>query len=364
MNVKRIDVNQDDITEEVSRLFDYEFNGVTEFEVPQISTFDKQMYIDQPYNIGLIVGPSGSGKSSLLKEFGSASRPFWSNMKSVASHFDSAEDAIEKLGAVGFNSIPSWLRPFSVLSNGEAFRANLARMIKDGSVIDEFTSVVDRNVAKSCSMAFSKYVRKHDIKNITLASCHYDIIEWLQPDWVYDTVAQEVLPRGSLQRPEITVEMLPCTSDAWQMFKHHHYLTSDLNKSARCWIAVWNDTPVGFASAIAQPNAMRNAWREHRTVVLPDFQGMGIGVRISDALGEIHLKENKRFFSKTAHPRMGEYREQSSKWRPTAHNKEARGDYLVRESALPNPRKSKKYSQEYLQRHSGRFCYAHEYIGL
>lgn len=157
--------------------------------------------------------------------------------------------------------------------------------------------------------------------------------------------------------------MLPCSIDAWAMFSKHHYLTGEINKSARCWIAVWNDTPVGFASSIAQPNAMRNAWREHRTVVLPDFQGMGIGVRLSDALGEIHIQTNKRFFSKTAHPRMGEYREHSDKWRPTAHNKEARGDYMVRERALPNPRKSKKYSKEYLEKHSGRLCYAHEYIG-
>ena len=363
MKTKQIGVTPDEITTELSRMFDYEFSGISKFDIPQISTFDRQMYIDQPYNIGLIVGPSGSGKSSLLKEFGSTSNPFWSKIKSVASHFDSADDAVEKFGAVGFNTVPSWMRPYHVLSNGEAFRADLSRKIKDGAVIDEFTSVVDRNVAKSCSLAFSKYVRKHNVQRITLASCHYDIIDWLQPDWVYDTVAQEVLPRGSLQRPKIKVEILPCSIDAWEMFKHHHYLTQDINKSARCWIAVWNDTPVGFASSIAQPNAMRNAWREHRTVMLPDFQGMGIGVRISDALGEIHIQTNKRFFSKTAHPRMGEYREQSAKWRPTAHNKEARGDYMVRENALPNPRKSKKYSKEYLLKHSGRLCYAHEYIG-
>ena len=363
MKTKTVEVKPDEITGEIGRLFDYDFDGTSSFTIPTISAADRNLYLDEDYAIGLIVGPSGSGKSSLLEEFGTEEKLDWNPDISVASHFNGVDDAIDRLGAVGFNSVPSWMRPYHVLSNGEQFRVDLARKLKDGAVIDEFTSVVDRNVAKSCAMALRKYVDKTGLKNLTFASCHYDIVDWLQPDWVYDTVTQEVLPRGSLQQPEIEVEMLPCSIDAWSMFSKHHYLTGEINKSARCWIAIWNDTPVGFASSIAQPNAMRNAWREHRTVVLPDFQGMGIGVRLSDALGEIHIQTNKRFFSKTAHPRMGEYREHSAKWRPTAHNKEARGDYMVRESALPNPRKSKKYSQEYLLKHSGRLCYAHEYIG-
>lgn len=376
MKTKQISVTPDEITTELSRMFDYEFSGISKFDIPQISTFDRQMYIDQPYNIGLIVGPSGSGKSSLLKEFGSTSNPFWSKIKSVASHFDSADDAVEKFGAVGFNTTPSWMRPYHVLSNGEAFRADLSRKIKDGAVIDEFTSVVDRNVAKSCSLAFSKYVKKHNVQRITLASCHYDIIDWLQPDWVYDTVAQEVLPRGSLQRPKIEVEVVPCSIKAWEMFRHHHYLSGDINKSSRCYLAIWNDVPVGFNAVIAFPTGSikGSCYRGHRTVILPDFQGMGIGVRFSDAIGEIMLAEGHRYFSKTAHPRLGEYRNASPKWRPTAHNMQDRSDYnrLVEGGNLPNPRKGakegelkwdKKYSYELMMKHRDRICYAHEYIG-
>ena len=76
------------------------------------------------------------------------------------------------------------------------------------------------------------------------------------------------------------------------MFKDHHYLDSALNKAARCYVAVWDDQVIGFAGVITMPSGtLKNAWRGHRTVVLPDFQGMGIGVRFSNAIGQIHLDQ-------------------------------------------------------------------------
>ena len=182
MTVKTATIKTDEITTEISRLFDYEFDGTSSFTVPTIPNLERQMYVDQPYSIGLIVGPSGSGKSSLLAEFGTEEKIDWDQEKAVVSHFKDHDDAIDRLGAVGFNSVPSWMRPYHVLSNGEQFRVELARKLKDGAVIDEFTSVVDRNVAKSCAMALRKYVDKTGLKNLTFASCHYDIVDWLQPD--------------------------------------------------------------------------------------------------------------------------------------------------------------------------------------
>lgn len=68
-------------------------------------------------------------------------------------------------------------------------RVDLARSIledKDLIVFDEFTSVVNREVAKTSSYAISKAVRKQNKKFIAVA-CHRDIIDWLEPDWIYDT---------------------------------------------------------------------------------------------------------------------------------------------------------------------------------
>ena len=68
-------VQVDNITSEISRMFDYEFNGQTEFTLPN---FQKPT---QDFNIGLIVGASGSGKSSLLKEFGQEENIVWDKLK-------------------------------------------------------------------------------------------------------------------------------------------------------------------------------------------------------------------------------------------------------------------------------------------
>ncbi len=350
-------VKLDDITREISRSFDYEFDGQTEFTPPTISAIDRTSVIGEEWSIGLIVGPSGSGKSTMLKEFGNEEQIQWEGDKAVCSHFKDTEDAQERLCAVGFNTIPAWMRPFHLLSNGEQFRANLARRLQDNAVIDEFTSVVDRNVAKSCSLATRRYIDQKGLKNITFATCHYDIVEWLQPDWVFDTATGSVTTRGSLQRPEISVEVIPCNVKAWELFRNHHYLSGDINKGSRCFLAVWNDVPVGFGAVIALPSGtLKNAWRGHRTVILPDFQGMGIGVRLSDCIGEIMMSEGKRYFSKTAHPRLGEYRQSSLKWRGTSHNLSDRKDYMTNRSDT-------KYSNALKTKHKDRLCYAHEYIG-
>lgn len=51
--------------------------------------------------------------------------------------------------------------------------------------IDEFTSVVDRNVAKSIAKNVASYVRKHNLR-LVIASCHFDIIDYLNPDYIFN----------------------------------------------------------------------------------------------------------------------------------------------------------------------------------
>ena len=186
--LKYKNIEQDEITEKVSRNFDYDFNGISECAVPTL------LELPTDFKIGLIVGPSGSGKSTMLKLFGEEKAPQWHDNKAIVSHFNDADDAQKKLSAVGLNSIPAWFRPYKILSTGEKYRANLARQLSDNAVVDEFTSVVDRSVAKSCSAALSRYIKGSGIHSVVFASCHYDIIEWLQPDWVYDISKFAVKP--------------------------------------------------------------------------------------------------------------------------------------------------------------------------
>ena len=164
------------------KTFDCTFNGTSKFYPWQLPE-----NIPQNFKLGVIIGSSGSGKSTLLKQFGNEETPTWDNTKSIISHFETPDEAINKMGAVGLNTIPSWYKSYDVLSNGEKFRADLARKIKYNSVIDEFTSVVDRNVAKAASTSLTRYIKNNNLTNIVLATCHRDILEWLEPDWVIDT---------------------------------------------------------------------------------------------------------------------------------------------------------------------------------
>lgn len=96
---------------------------------------------------------------------------------------------------------------------------------------------------------------------------------------------------------------------------------------------------------------LKNAWRGHRTVILPDYQGMGIGVRFSDAIGAIHIAQGHRYFSRTSHPRMADYRDKSALWRPTSKNRKLRNDITHK----------RVYNNHYAD--NKRICSSHEYIG-
>src|SRR3990167_5139530 len=147
------------------------------FDVPASSKCRLDYDVDLPiegddWNVGLVVGPSGSGKSTVLRHaWGEMPELQW-QAKSVVDDFSptlSMEQIAEVCGAVGFNTIPAWMRPFSVLSMGERFRVELARRLlelPDPIVVDEFSSVVDRQVAQIGSHAVQKYVRKNKRKFI------------------------------------------------------------------------------------------------------------------------------------------------------------------------------------------------------
>lgn len=145
------------------------------------------------WQIGAIVGPSGTGKTTIAKNlFDDKFIKNNYNEKSVIDDMPkqcSIEEISKMFYAVGFGSVPSWLKPYDVLSNGEKMRVDLANaMLKDDfCVFDEFTSVVDRNVAETMCIAINKFLSKHQEKKFVAISCHYDILEWLQPDWYFDT---------------------------------------------------------------------------------------------------------------------------------------------------------------------------------
>lgn len=166
---------------------------------------------DRPWQVGLIHGPSGSGKSTVARAlFGGETKVEWRAKTALIDNFPAAmsvEQIATLCSAVGLNTIPCWLRPHEVLSNGERFRADMARLLAEAApgstvVVDEFTSVVDRQVAQVASHALQKAVRKAGFRLVAV-SCHSHIIEWLQPDCTLE-LGERHIDLGLLrQRPPI-----------------------------------------------------------------------------------------------------------------------------------------------------------------
>ena len=254
------------------------------------------------WNVGLIVGASGTGKTTiaktLFKDFLLFDGFKWAG-KSIVDDFPedlSAKEITEILSKVGFASPPDWLKPFHVLSNGQKMRAELARLILEADkpfIYDEFTSVVDRQVACIGSAAIQKFVRKTD-KQFVAVSCHYDIAEWLEPDWIYDVNKME-FTRGSLRRPKIEIGIRKAEQHEWRLFMDYHYLSHDHNNSALKYIAEINGEPVAWCSLLHFPHPkLKNMKRIHRIVVKPDYQGIGVGGKVMTEIANKYKEKGFR----------------------------------------------------------------------
>jgi len=299
------------------------------FDVPITGRAEERFCVDVPdwlsgkdWQIGLIVGPSAGGKSTIAKKlFGEQvyEPRNWPTDRAIIDCFGQQpiKEITHLLTAVGLSSPPSWLKPFQVLSGGEQFRCDLARALateKTLVVFDEFTSVVDRTVAQVVSAAAAKAIRAgHISKRFVAVTCHYDVTAWLTPDWVLDMATGE-FSRRSLRRPPIRLEIFRCRHEAWRLFKKHHYLSADLHRSARCYLAVWEERPTAFC-AVLNTICRQGVYRISRLVTLPDFQGLGIGTALAEAVGETYLDAGKRFTIAGSHPAILAHCSRSPRWR-------------------------------------------------
>jgi len=347
MRYKTYSLYKDKITEFICKSFDLPEQP---FKFEYTNPFKDKLPIN--YNIGLIVGRSGSGKSLILEDFGKEELILWDDTKPIVSHFLDENDAVDKLSAVSLNSIPSWLKPYKLLSNGEKFRADIARKIKSNIIIDEFSSTVDRITAKGLCVSLRKYIDKNKLTNIVMATCHDDIIDWIEPDWVFNTLDNQlIVGRSKWQKPQLQCTIHKCPKEYWSIFKNHHYLTANINNAAHTYILLCNNDIVGFIAMLSFPhNKIKDAWRIHRAVILPEYQGYGIGTKFICTIADLYKSNNKRVFIRTAHIKLGNYFTNNKKWRPTSTN-------LVQRKAQ---------SQQYYNGWSidlQRRCYSFEYIG-
>lgn len=306
------------------------------------------------WNVGVIVGHSGAGKTTIAKElFGDyfAEEHEWDNGLSVIDQFPtemSIKDITEILSSVGFSSPPSWLRPYHVLSTGEKFRVFIARHLaeeKEMIVVDEYTSVIDRTVAQIGSHAIQKLVRRKN-KKFVAVTCHYDILDWLQPDWLYEPHNNAFHGRWLHPRPQIELEIFRTDYKAFSIFAPYHYMNREINKGAICFVALLNKNPVAFSSWLHFTHAtVKNMKREHRTVCLPDYQGVGIGNALSETCASMFKALGYRVSSTTANPSMIKYRSKSSKWKMLRNSSMTSGD--DRMSSSKKTRRSNTFTSSF-----------------
>ncbi len=278
---------------------------------------------ERSWHVGLIVGPSGAGKSSVARTlFGAHLAPeyAWSHDQSLLEDFPasmSIKTIVGLLNSVGFSSPPAWMRPFHTLSTGEQFRVTMARTLAERPglvVVDEFTSVIDRQVAQVASHVLQKAVRKAK-RQFVAVSCHSDIVEWLQPDWIYQPEVNRFQWRDLQRHPDIVLDIAPVHRAAWRVFAPHHYLSAALNGAAHCFGAFVGPQCIAFTSYRHFPHPQtRNIMQGHRLVVLPDWQGLGIGGQLDCWLGQYLYERGYRYHNTVAHPAMIASYQHSPRW--------------------------------------------------
>lgn len=307
-------------TIQLESMFDLGKSSESTFELHE---FPIQRLDERDWSIGLIVGPSGCGKTQTARRAFAEHwpEPFeWHHERAVVDEMSSnvgVKEVVNALSSVGFNSPPAWLRPYHLLSNGEKFRVEIARAIlesRDITIVDEFTSVVDRQVAKIASHSVQKAVRARKQKFVAV-SCHYDIEEWLQPDWVYQPANHQFAWRSLQRRPSVEVEISKSSIAEWPQFAVHHYLTREIPKSCRCLIARIDGEPVafiGFGPLVS--GTVDNAWQISRVVVMPDYQGLSLGLMMINTAASALAACGKLVYLTAAHPALVRALNKSRDW--------------------------------------------------
>jgi hypothetical protein len=211
------------------------------------------------------------------------------------------------LNGIGLNSVPCWIRPVKTLSNGQRARAEAVYLMTQSDeiiFIDEWTSVVDRTVAKAMSLCLYKYAKRNN-KRLVLCSCHVDILEWLNPDWMIDCNKQKfILPESEdfffNKREQLQFEIKEIDRASWKYFSKYHYLSERLpGGKLYLYGLFYNSNQIGFqcfANYVPYTESEKLKKRKiiyhsNRTVIHPDYNGLGLGIKLINETSELLLKK-------------------------------------------------------------------------
>jgi len=126
----------------------------------------------------------------------------------------------------------------------------------------------------------------------------------------------------------------------WQMFRQYHYLNGSLGAGVRCYVAKYQDRPVAFI-AVVHTRMKRNYYRVSRLVVLPDYQGIGVGSRLLNFIAELYTSQTKiPFYLVTSNPQLVRGRLKNWEIKRIGHGSHGRSDTRInRELVNSNSRR-------------------------
>ncbi|GAA4464261.1 hypothetical protein GCM10023189_43300 [Nibrella saemangeumensis] len=100
----------------------------------------------------------------------------------------------------------------------------------------------------------------------------------------------------------------------WGVFSRYHYLSHTFSAGAKVYVATVNDSLAAFCAVINFPHPKVDAMRIHRLVVLPAFQGCGVGMLLMDYVARLYHKQRKVMFITTTHPALIRAMSKSPHW--------------------------------------------------
>jgi GNAT superfamily N-acetyltransferase len=115
------------------------------------------------------------------------------------------------------------------------------------------------------------------------------------------------------------------------MFRGYHYLNGKLGAGVRCYVALYQNKPIAFI-AVACTRMKVKSYRVSRLVVLPDYQGIGVGKRLLNFIAQLYFSQTKLpFYILTSNPQI--FRGNLANWKITrfGHASRGRGNTRINE---------------------------------
>jgi GNAT superfamily N-acetyltransferase len=123
-------------------------------------------------------------------------------------------------------------------------------------------------------------------------------------------------------------------------------MSTEINKSSHCYIGYIENNPVCFFAVLHFPHpSAKNIKKGHRLVVLPDYQGLGIGHKFSSFIADMYKKNGYRFIITSSTKSLYKQRSLDKKWIITRKGRTSNSTGVLKNT---NSQNKYTYSYEYI----------------